>query len=386
MYNSKEIAALFLGCLCLLFAGQTGYAAAVLVREGINFNGNKFVADSYNSSDPAKSTDGQYDPAKAADCGDVVCNSGISNSFGNANIYGRVFTAATTNINLGSNVTVGTHAWQATNSGIESGYVVQNANFTFTNISLPDYSGYGGPDIPGGIVPFEIEPGLYGTNYYDHILCGTYSFTNEFVGNWYVSCPSILVLPNDFTMGSQDSITIAPGASLKIYVGGTSCTINGNGIINMLGLPANFVVYCTSDVTNLTLNGNGSFAGVLIAPSAEVIINGGGSAPEDFAGALLANTLVLDGYLRFHFDEALTELGIVPQAPPVAANLTSPSISGTGQFQFNIDGVPGFSYVVETSTNLVQWTALSTNIAPFIFTDTNGVGWDKRFYRAFYTR
>src|SRR6185436_16344416 len=64
-----------------------------------------------------------------------------------------------------------------------------------------------------------------------------------------------------------------------------------------------------------------------------------------------------------------------------AAELALPTFS-TNQFQFNVTGVPDFSYAVAASTNLFDWTFIETNASPFIFTDTNVHV--RRFYRALY--
>ena len=55
-----------------------------------------------------------------------------------------------------------------------------------------------------------------------------------------------------------------------------------------------------------------------------------------------------------------------------------------GQFSFGISGVPGYSYVIQSSTNLTDWVSLQTNISPFTFTDTNAVN-PLEFYRAYHT-
>lgn len=67
-----------------------------------------------------------------------------------------------------------------------------------------------------------------------------------------------------------------------------------------------------------------------------------------------------------------------------AGTLQSPSFAGNNQFQLTVSGVPGFNYVVETSTNLFDWTPLLTNAAPFTLTDTNVVNVPRRFYRSVY--
>jgi autotransporter-associated beta strand protein len=64
-----------------------------------------------------------------------------------------------------------------------------------------------------------------------------------------------------------------------------------------------------------------------------------------------------------------------------AATLGLATRTGNGQFSFGISGVPGWRYVIQSSTNLPNWVPVQTNIAPFTFTDTNA-GNPLEFYRA----
>ncbi len=48
---------------------------------------------------------------------------------------------------------------------------------------------------------------------------------------------------------------------------------------------------------------------------------------------------------------------------PVAVNL-SPPIVNSGQFSFNYTANPGLRYIIQGSSNLLNWTALATNVAP----------------------
>ena len=69
--------------------------------------------------------------------------------------------------------------------------------------------------------------------------------------------------------------------------------------------------------------------------------------------------------------------------PTAAATLGSPTITG-GQFQFTVTGVPDFTYAVQVSTNLVDWTSVETNTSPFVSTDTNMLTFPAHFYRVLY--
>jgi uncharacterized repeat protein (TIGR01451 family) len=67
--------------------------------------------------------------------------------------------------------------------------------------------------------------------------------------------------------------------------------------------------------------------------------------------------------------------------------LSAPVLSGSlsetnGVFQFTLTGTPDGSYIIQASTNLVNWIPIYTNISPFIFTDPYASNYPSRFYRA----
>lgn len=66
-----------------------------------------------------------------------------------------------------------------------------------------------------------------------------------------------------------------------------------------------------------------------------------------------------------------------------AANL-APATHASGQYALAVAGVPGYKYVVQASTNLVNWVPMQTNTAPFTFVDANAGKFRQRFYRSVY--
>jgi Fibronectin type III domain len=59
--------------------------------------------------------------------------------------------------------------------------------------------------------------------------------------------------------------------------------------------------------------------------------------------------------------------------------------NSNGQFSFTLSGVAGSPYVIEASTNLVNWEPVLTNVAPFTFTISISSQYDRRFFRAYYS-
>jgi hypothetical protein len=155
---------------------------------------------------------------------------------------------------------------------------------------------------------------LYSTNYtvtttyYDHILTSGDYYLSELSGKTLVLGNCRLVVPAGINMSGNDVLQIEQSGSLAIYVGGTSSTIGGNGVINKNGYAVNCRILCANSVTSLAFNGNGEFIGVIVAPSAYVQMNGGGSSDNDFIGALMADSIKMNGHYSFHYDEALSKM------------------------------------------------------------------------------
>jgi len=66
------------------------------------------------------------------------------------------------------------------------------------------------------------------------------------------------------------------------------------------------------------------------------------------------------------------------------AALLTPSTRSNGVFSFNIIGVTGSKYAVQSSADLIHWTTGQTNTSPFAFQDTNAATASQRFYRTVY--
>jgi hypothetical protein len=173
-------------------------------------------------------------------------------------------------------------------------------SYTYTNISSYTYTTY-----TYNFASYSTNT-VYATNHYEHVLnSGDYYYNGSLSGSTIVLGSARLVLPSGMSMSGQDKFTIATGASVMVFAGGTSCSIGGNGVVNQSGKAFNFIMFCTPSVTSFSLNGNGEFTGVLIAPNANITMNGGGNADNDFQGALVVNSVTMNGHFKFHYDEAL---------------------------------------------------------------------------------
>lgn len=113
-----------------------------------------------------------------------------------------------------------------------------------------------------------------------------------------------LYIREGFAMSGQSELIIAPGASLKIYVGG-DVSLSGNGIMNHTLNAASFQLFGLPTTKQINLSGNAAFTGVIYAPEADIQMNGGGNTIYDVVGAIVGKTAKMNGHFRFHYDEAL---------------------------------------------------------------------------------
>ena len=166
------------------------------------------------------------------------------------------------------------------------------------------------PDVvapfSGGLVP---GPRMVGGVAYNYVLdSGNYRLGSMATAKMLVLGNAQLFVTGTIVMAGNSSIIIAPGATLKLFAG-NNVSLGGNGIINQTGNAASFTLYGLPACRNINLAGNGTFAGVIYAPSADLTLIGGGSGDEDFSGAAILRSITLNGHWRIHFDEALQRNG-----------------------------------------------------------------------------
>ncbi|MFM1768491.1 MAG: hypothetical protein RJA22_1020 [Verrucomicrobiota bacterium] len=125
------------------------FAKGMVARDSIDLNGNTLRVDSFDSGNPALSTNGLYTSKRFGDNGDIAVNGSILNqgtlSLGNAKIYGRVATGPGGLIQVGANGRAGSTAWHdAGQGGIQPGWSSSDMNVSFPPVPVP---------YPGGFTP-----------------------------------------------------------------------------------------------------------------------------------------------------------------------------------------------------------------------------------------
>jgi hypothetical protein len=281
-----------------------GYALAAL--RGVYLNGNNVEIDSFDSSNPAYSTDGRWDINKRRDHGDVASNDNSTNTIfvGNAEVFGRIHTGPGGTMVIGSNGRVGGVAWQAAGypGTVQPGWSLDDADVSFPPVVMPETTWAAMP--AGGTVN--------GTNFtYIFDSSGDYMQTAEasnLTGRILVSAPNVrLRVDSDLSLSL---IQIETNASLIIYMNGTNASISVLGVRMVQGASAaNLLYFGTSNNTNLDLGGNYLITGGFYAPSAKITFHGGGINDEDFSGSFVGNSINIVGHLFVHFDENLLRNG-----------------------------------------------------------------------------
>jgi Putative Ice-binding-like adhesive domain len=285
---------------------QPFFAKGIVAKHTIDLNGNDILSDSFDSSDSSYSgPGGSYDPTKNKDNGDIATNSGISNPLnaGNANIMGRLSTGPGGGISIGPNGSVGSKAWvTAMTPGIESGYSADDMNVGFMDVQRP---------FTGGA--FTPTSGVFNGQNYTYVLnSGNYQLmTLSMSGSqkMVVTGNAVLYVPGNINLSGKAFIEVAPGANLKLYVGGTTASISGNGIVNNNTMADSFTYFGLPSNQSLNLSGNGQFTGAIYAPNADLTLNGGGNNTVDFIGASVVKSVLFNGHFNFHYDEALGNFG-----------------------------------------------------------------------------
>jgi hypothetical protein len=271
----------------------------ILVKKSIDIGGASSMVDSFDSTDPTKSTNGQYDPVKAGDKARLACNSSLPACIwcGNGKVYGNLLTKFGGTAGVGSSGSVGDRDFVNSAAGrahIQAGHWTNNLVASFPDVQPPFTAGA------------AMGPGTYaGTNYTYLVGDGSYYFPS----NLSLALGQAMMVTGDATVYVTGSLTVnggafvalAPGARLTLYLGGPTASIGGGGVLNANGIPQNFSVFGLPTLTSAVYNGGAQFIGTIYAPEADWTLSGGSGT----YGAIVANSVYLTGGMNLHYDESL---------------------------------------------------------------------------------
>lgn len=278
----------------------SAFNQAIMAVGTLDLTNQNIVVDSYDSRDPAKSTNGLYDVNKRQENGDLATNGNLIEA-GNAQIHGDVATNAGT-VSGAANITgiertdfyqepipVGTPSWPSINP----------TPYTVTNTVT----------LNAGAVK-----GAAASRYQLNTISLSGNKTLTLAGNADGSQTYIEIhVTGDISVSGGSQILLQPGVSATIYFDG-NVDVSGNGIINSNNQPNDLQLYGVqpSDSSNkhVSLGGNGQISAAVYAPNHDVSINGGGSSGHVF-GSVIGKTVTMTGVTNLHYDESSGASGII---------------------------------------------------------------------------
>ncbi len=247
-------------------------------------------ADSYDSSNPLYSTDGQYDPDKKRDRGDVGTNSTVTDTIDvGIAIYG------TASVGPGGTVSGGiVGPFGTPNNTVATGYFRDDTRV----------------DIPPPSLPSNFSPSVsYGNLNSGTVSSGDYTATSLGGGVVFEGNVRIHVKGNIGVSGNKE-IKVTPGSKVEIYVDG-DMDIGGNGFVNP-GNPTTLQLYGMATSKSINLHGNGAFSGAIYAPTADLTLKGGGNSGVIYGSVVVKSYNAnggAAGKVWVHYDEALKQSG-----------------------------------------------------------------------------
>jgi hypothetical protein len=260
------------------------FIKAMAAKDDIDLGGNKCTVDSYNS------TNGAYSQATRGDKGDVSTNSDLIGAvgLGNADIWGKLSTGPKATAKLGPNGSVGSVNWHATGkNGAEPGWLKHDMNVYFEDVEAP-WTG-------GALTPL---PGTNNGVAYTYLMNGgDYQLSSLNLGSGkkiYVSSDTTLFITGNVDISGD--IKVAPNATLRLYVAGSSAKLVGT--YDKSDIPSQFIIYGLPSCTSIEVKG---IAAVLYAPSAQLTLNG----DSQFYGASVSKGVRMTGTTDYHYDEDL---------------------------------------------------------------------------------
>ncbi|HWY52187.1 MAG TPA: hypothetical protein VNW72_11960 [Chthoniobacterales bacterium] len=278
----------------------SAFDQAIMSVGVVDLTNQNIVVDSYDSSDPTKSTNGLYDPAKRQENGDIATDGQLIEA-GNAQIFGDVATNAGT-VSGAANITgvertdfyqepipIGVPSWPSSNSSPSSvtGTTTINADAT-----------------QGSAASRYVLTGIS--------LSGNKTLTIAGNANGSQTYVEIYVT-GDISVSGTGQIVIQPGVTATIYFAG-NVDISGNGVLNTNNQPGDLMLYGIQPPTNssehVSIGGNSQITASIYAPGHDVTVNGAGTNGHVY-GSIVGKTVTMTGVSNLHYDERLGSTGII---------------------------------------------------------------------------
>ncbi len=269
---------------------RSPFRRAMLLDKKINMRAVSSI-DSFDSGDPTKSTNGQYDAAKRQSKGNIGVNDseGLSDLLDSI-IYGNLEYSGPAILNTGGvQGTVTTPFTEPPDPVPKPVWTTFNPLPTVITSTMT---------LMGGT---EAAPACYKVSSVD--LPGSEVLTiiphaagqESYVEIW---------VTGDFNISGSGEIHSLPGVHVTYHVEG-DIAITGSAFVNETNVAANNILNAVTPpigtTRTVTLSGAGQFIGAINAPGFDFAINGS----SDVFGALIGKTMSFGSSANIHYDEAL---------------------------------------------------------------------------------
>ncbi len=262
------------------------HAGAINAKKTVDFAGNDIMVDSYKESDGTYAS--QVDPITgyANDNGDVLAfSSGEAViNVGNSQVWGNTQTESGGTVDVGPLGSVSGEEWDG---------LIGN----LSDVTLP--AGF------PALVNFPNNPN---TITIDGAVTPKVSFNSVSIGG---SVKTLIIknkvqvyVGGGFSVFGTGQITVQADSNLVMYCGG-NVAISGNAVVNETGSPKNVSLFGLNTSTSWSVNGNGTWSGMIYAPNADLTYNGGGMGGGDAYGVIGANSVKFNGTTKLHWEETM---------------------------------------------------------------------------------
>jgi hypothetical protein len=304
-----------------------------------------------------------------------------------------------TNLTVTVNVSAGAHSLHLTNPGLDwiqlgnltldpyaaqlAAYAISNTNFQAawlwnrTNVFLTNATA----TISGTLSIAGLNPGTYSATWWDTFGAGAISNVTFVVTA--TNAPVTLATPPvlrsaAFYAGLPAQAGVAlPNLTLAVASNSPSFNLP-LAITNAGGLPLAYLLSFTNPIPSwLSFSSTNGYVPKSGGVNVSLAFNPAGLALGTYAFTIFVNTS----------DPALpvttVPIMFTVASPALAAPRLQVVPAAASQFVFQVSGVPGVPYLIQSSTNLRTWLSVSTNTLPGgILYVTNSLGLAQQFWRA----
>ena len=274
----------------IAMAPQKLLAYGILMRNSINMQGSVNLGiDSFNSTDPNKSTNGQYDSTKAQSHGNVATVNSTSSNLNNKSVDGSLAYSGPTI--PGIDGVTGTISTPFNASVADTSDPAGTPSATYSGVppsmSLSASGSVNSPTLVKINGDFALSSGAFS------IVNGSNNGGAVYITIW---------VTGQFQMsgGSNGSITQDPNVHVTWIVDG-NITATGGSATSQNGT-APYTTFIGAGTGDVSIGGNSNFIAALNAPGYNITIGGTGS----LIGSVTGNSLTMIGNSSLHYDEALS--------------------------------------------------------------------------------